>query len=84
MPCSPLPAPPAPPALPGGISLEPDLPTPELDEKLCCKTFTMPSLPDLVSLPPGAFNSGLAATIDELLAQIVAHCHGRPIPCAKE
>lgn len=84
MPCTPLPTPPAPPALPGGITLEPTLPVPDLAAELCCKTFAMPTIPALLPLPPGVFNPALAATITALLDQVLAHVRGRSLPCPKE
>lgn len=84
MPCAPLPAPPAPPALPDGISLTPTLPSPDFDPELCCKLlpFDVPSAP--IPLPPAVWNSGVAAAVDAILASVQAFLDAASFNCPKE
>lgn len=84
MACTPLPTPPAPPALPGGITITPTLPSPSFDEALCCKIPQLPVAPALPGLPPGVFNPGVAEVLETILASVSAFKDALPLSCAKE
>lgn len=84
MACVPIPTPPEPPALPDGITLAPTLPAPDLSQDFCCKLIDLPDIPPLPPLPVGVVNPGLAAAIETLLDQILAHVRGLPLNCPRE
>lgn len=85
MPCTPLPALPAPPALPAGISLTPTLPAyPGGDVTLCCKILTLPAVPPPAPLPPLVWNAGVAAALETILAGVQSHLDAISFNCPRE
>lgn len=85
MACSPLPTPPAPPPLPGGISLEPPAPPPFPGAPdACCRIIDFPSIPAIVSFPPGTLNPGVMAGLDALMAGVQAFIDGLSFNCPRE
>jgi hypothetical protein len=84
MACIPLPPAPALPTLPGGISLQPTLPSASFDPALCCKRLPFPVRTPNVSLPPFVLNVGSLTALNAIFDQAQDWIEAQAVPCPKE
>ena len=76
--------PPAPPTLPGGLTLGAAVPSISFDPTLCCKILPFPVNTPPLPLPPLVFNPAVIAAINLAMSQLVTYFDALSVSCPLE
>ncbi len=84
MACVPIPDVPAPPALPGGLTIAPTFPSQSFDPELCCKILNIPLTTPPVGLPALILNPAVSTAIANAIKAVQDFIDQLPHDCPKE